>query len=93
MEEQRLALVAEQISHALDLLRAEIEGLRSDLLHERALVTQRLEALETRANDQEMRLRAATDGVVQFKVWSGLTSGGSSLLSLIALLRAFLHGG
>jgi len=30
--------------------------------------------------------------VTQFKIFSGLASGGSSLMSLVAVLKAFLGG-
>jgi hypothetical protein len=48
--------------------------------------------LEERAGDHETRIRAATDGVTQFKMWAGFASGGSGIVSLIALLRAFFGG-
>ena len=80
--EGEFRLIAEQLSHVVDLLKAD-----------NRLLSLRLESLEKQVADQETRLRGATDGVTQFKVWSGLAAGGSGLLSLIALLRAFLGGG
>ncbi len=75
-------LIAEQLSHVVDLLKAD-----------NRMLTMRVESLEKKAEDQEARLRTATDGVTQFKVWSGLAAGGSGLVSIIALIRAFLGGG
>jgi hypothetical protein len=73
------ALIAEQLAHQIDLLRGELK-----------LAQQRLEALENRALDHETRLRTLTDGVTQFRVLAGLTTGGG-LVSLIILLRELLR--
>ena len=81
VEGLQAALVAEQFSHAVDLLRAE-----------QKLINSRLDRLEADSGDHEQRLRSATDGVTQFKVWSGLAAGGSGIVSLIALIRAFFGG-
>jgi hypothetical protein len=85
-------LIAEQLRHAIDLLRAELELMRQAQDHDREMARQRLKALEEEARDHENRIRTATDGVTQFKMWSGLASGGSWLVSLAALLRAWLGG-
>ncbi len=92
MDENETALIAEQLKHALDLLRGEIDALRAQQTHDREMGTHRLDSLEAQARDHETRLREATDGVVQFKVWAALTSGGSGLLSLAALVKAFFGG-
>lgn len=89
MDENEAALVAEQIRHALDMLRADLQAAQAAQEHHRALAAHRLDALEALARDHETRLRSATDGVVQFKVWSGLASGGSGLISLAALIKSF----
>jgi hypothetical protein len=81
MNEDQSALIAEQLSHALDLIKAE-----------QKLINNRLEHLEKQGDDHETRLRAATDGVIQFKVWSSLAAGGSGIVSLIALFKAFFGG-
>lgn len=75
-------LVAEQMLHTLDMLRSELK-----------MVNHRMEALEKLAADHESRLRSATDGVTQFKVWSGLAAGGSGLMSLVALAQALMTWG
>ncbi len=82
-------LVAAQLRHTIDLLRGEIGLLRQELEHERELCGRRLAALEKAADDHESRLRAATEGVTQFRMWAGLSSGGSVIASAIALLRSF----
>jgi hypothetical protein len=81
MNEDQSALVAEQLSHAMDLIKAE-----------QKLIDKRLDYLEKQAEDHETRLRTATDGVIQFKVWSSLAAGGSGIMSLIALFKAFFGG-
>jgi hypothetical protein len=86
------ALIAEQFRHALDLQQARLEALALRLEHLDQLVSHRLEALEGLAGDHEQRLRGNSEGVTQFKTWAGLASGGSSLMSIIALLKAFLGG-
>lgn len=83
-------LVAEQMRHTLDLLRMEIAALRAQVEQGEKLSAQRLAALEKSRDDLEARMRAVSDGVSQFKVASGLASGGSSLLALAALLRSLL---
>lgn len=79
MNGDQAALIAEQLAHQIDLLRGELK-----------LAQQRLEALENRALDHETRLRTLTDGVTQFRVLAGLTTGGG-LVSLIILLRELLR--
>jgi hypothetical protein len=93
MDETQVALIAEQMKHANTLLRADVEALRAEQAHYRELTNLRLGELETARSDQETRLRSATDGITQFKVYSSLINGGSSLLSILALLKAYLMGG
>lgn len=93
MDETQVALIAEQMKHANTLLRADVEALRVEQAHYRELTNLRLGELETARSDQETRLRSATDGITQFKVYSSLINGGSSLLSILALLKAYLMGG
>lgn len=87
------ALIAEQFRHSLALLRAEIHALQAELEHTRQLADRRLALLEDANHDHEARLRLAAEGVTQFKVWAGLLSGGSSLVSLAAFLKTWLLGG
>ncbi len=82
-------LLAEKLMHMIDLLRAENKALGAELEHLRQFTNHRLAALEDQGKDHELRLRANTDGVTQFKQWAGLASGGSTVLSIIALVKAF----
>jgi len=92
MDDQHAALLTEQLSHANHLLQAQIQALEARLAHQGAVADQRLAALEEAVRDHEKRIRTATEGVTQFKLFSGLASGGSGLMSLAALLRTFLGG-
>jgi hypothetical protein len=85
-------LIAEQLNHTIDLLRAELEAARQAQQHDRALADHRLKVLEEQVRDHEERIRATTDGVVQFKVWSGLATAGSWVVSAMAFLRALFGG-
>ncbi len=93
VDDTQVALIAEQMKHAHSLLKADVDSLRQELAHYRELTDLRLGALEATSGDHEARLRAAADGVTQFKVYTGLMNGGSSLLALLALLKAYLFGG
>ena len=82
-------LLYEQIKHTLDLIQNDINSLRTELRHNRELTEQRIEALEKQSFDHETRLRDATAGVTQFRLWSTLSSGGSVVFSLTALVKSF----
>jgi hypothetical protein len=92
MDEKTAALLTEQLRHANHLLGARIKVLETRLTHTQALNNQRLALLESQIRDHETRLRAATEGVTQFKLFSGLASGGSGLMSLAAVIKAFFGG-
>lgn len=92
MEDKSVDLLTEQLRHANNLLQAQIRALEVRLAHQQAMNHQRLVMLEEEIRDHETRIRAATEGVTQFKLFSGLASGGSSLMSLVAFLKAFLGG-
>lgn len=93
MNESENRLTSELLRHTVDMLRAEVDTLRAQQVHDQQMAAHRLELLEQQGRDHEARLRSATDGVVQFKMWAGLTSGTSGLLSLAALVKAFLGMG
>lgn len=82
-------LIAEQIRHTMDLVKAENEALKAQLQHDKEVYQLRLSNLEKWSVDAEERLRTVQDSAVQFKVLAGLATGGG-LLSLIALIRALL---
>ena len=84
------ALLTEQLRHANNLMQAQIKTLEARLAHQQAMNNQRLAILEEQIRDHETRIRSATEGVTQFKLFSGLASGGSGLMSLVAILKAFL---
>ena len=83
-------LVAEQISHTVDLMRFELKALRTQIQHSERLATRRLEALEASQRDQETRLRQVQDAAIQFKVLAGLATGGG-FISIIALLKVIFN--
>jgi hypothetical protein len=85
-------MLAEQLKHAMTLLRVEINALRVELEHQRQFSEHRLSQLERVRDDHEERLRGVGDGVTQFKVWAGLASGGSGLVSVAALIKAWFGG-
>ena len=92
MDEIQAALLSEQIRHAIDLLRSDLELLQTRLEHQSELNSHRLKILEERSADQEMRIRSATEGVTAFKVWTRLASGSAGLAALAALIKSFLGG-
>lgn len=83
------ALIAEQLHHAIDLLRAEIKAIRTDQQHADQLADHRLQSLERQVADFEQRIRGLQESATQFKLLSSLAIGGG-LLSLINLVRAIL---
>ena len=83
-------LIAEQLRHTIDLLRAELHAIKAEQLHEKQIFEHRISQLEKVEEDQETRLRSLQDGVTSFKVWSGLANGGASLISLLALFRTIV---
>jgi len=91
-EQLQARLIAEQFSHTIDLLRKEIQSLQAEQQHSKQMADHRLLALESSIQDHETRLRSVTDGVTQFKVWSGLASGGSGIMAIVALIRSWLGG-
>ena len=74
----------------LESIRGEIRLMRAELAHLRELNERRLAALEKICEDHESRLRDVTAGVTQFRFWSSVTSGGSTAMSLLALLKSFV---
>ena len=83
-------LIAEQLGHTLDLIRAELSASKADQRHDRQMVSLRLDTLEAQAADFEKRLRELTESATQFKLLVSLAVGGG-LLSLIELVRSLFH--
>ncbi len=89
MDENNPALLAEQLRHTIDLLKAELDTLEIRLEHTTRMMEQQLADLEKMAADHEQHLRTVSDGVTQLKVYSSLMSGSSSVLSIAALVKSF----
>jgi hypothetical protein len=97
MEESEIKLISEQIGRMNDALAARIERLEAKLEHTSDLNNEKnravkddLEEIKRALLDHEGRIRSAGDGITQFKTISGLASGGSALMSLVAVLKTFL---
>lgn len=77
----------------LESIRGEIRLMRAELQHNRELLERRLASVEKICEDHENRLRDVTAGVTQFRFWSSVSSGGSTAMSLLALLKSFITKG
>ena len=87
---EETAVIAEQLKHSMDVVGAKLDRIELEQKHIRELVERRLDKVEEDQDDHESRLRDVQDGVTQLKTWSGLANGGTSLISLAALLKSFL---
>ena len=83
------SLIAEQLHHAIDLLRADISRIETAQKHSDQLSDQRLSSLERQVADFENRIRSLQESATQFKLLSSLAIGGG-LLSLINLVRSIM---
>ena len=83
-------LIAEQLEHTLDLIKAEITAIQAQQAHLSEMSLLRLQTLEAQAADFEKRLRELTESATQFKLLVSLAMGGG-LLSLIELVRSLIH--
>ena len=88
-EDAQDRLIAEQLGHTLDLIKAEINAIQSDQAHQAEISDLRLKTLESQATDFEKRLRELTESATQFKFLVSLAVGGG-LLSLIELIRSLI---
>lgn len=99
MDSTEARLLAEQLGRMVDSINARMNALEERQKHHSELDAEKyaairadLSELKDQGHDHELRLRAATDGVTSFRVWSGLAAGGSSIVSIIALVKGFfLH--
>jgi len=89
-EEAQNRLIAEQLGHTLDLIKAELTATRADQEHITEMSTLRLKTLEAQAADFEKRLRELTESATQFKLLVSLAVGGG-MLSLIELVRSLIR--
>lgn len=90
IQEQSNRLIAEQLGHTLDLIKAELSATQQEQQHNNQINQLRLKNLEAQASDYEKRLRELTESATQFKLLVSLALGGG-LLSLIELVRSLLH--
>jgi hypothetical protein len=81
-----------QLTEIVNAMNSKLDRIELNQMHIKEMIEYRLANLEKQGDDQETRIRTATEGVTQFKVKSGLTSAGSGLLSIIALLKSFIGG-
>lgn len=89
-EEAQNRLIAEQLGHTLDLIKAELAATRADQEHITEMSTLRLKTLEAQSTDFEKRLRELTESATQFKLLVSLAVGGG-MLSLIELVRSLIR--
>ncbi len=89
-EKQQDKLIAEQLGHTLDLIKAELDAMHAEQEHLGEMSALRLKTLENQAVDFETRLRELTESATQFKLLVSLSVSGG-LISLIELLRGLLH--
>jgi uncharacterized protein involved in exopolysaccharide biosynthesis len=89
MKDTNSRLIAEQLGHTLDLIKADLAATRAEQEHAAQVYTLRIQTLEAQAADYEKRLRDLTESATQFKLLVSLAVGGG-LLSLIELVRSLL---
>jgi len=87
--EDQVILFGEQFRHMVDVMDAKLDRIELNQEHLKELIEHRLNYLEKQGEDHEARIRAATEGVTQFKVRSGFTSAGSGILSIMAMVKSF----
>jgi hypothetical protein len=92
-DDPQIALLAEQLSHALDLVKARMATIEADAQHKNEFYSFRLKTLEDQAADHETRIRSSHDGVTQFKFMTGLASVASGILAVIAFIKSLFFGG
>ena len=66
------ALIGEQLKHMVNLMDAKLDRIELNQVHLKEMIEHRLNNLEKQGEDHEERIRAATEGVAQLKVRSGL---------------------
>ena len=86
MEQEKI----DECKTLLESIRGELKLMRAELQHNRELTERRLGMIEKICEDHEERLRDVAAGVTQFRFWSSVSSGGSTAMSLLALLKSFV---
>ena len=99
MGEDQAAVISEQLGRLEDNIESRFQKIEAMINHQNQISEERMRALRTEVGDlkkakedHETRIRSATEGVTQFKMYSGLANGGSGLLSIIALVKSFFGG-
>jgi regulator of replication initiation timing len=99
MGEDQAAVISEQLGRLKDNIESRFQKIEALINHQNEISEERLIALRFEVGDlrrakedHETRIRTATEGVTQFKMYSGLANGGSGLLSIIALIKSFFGG-
>ncbi len=94
MDDVQARLIAEQIGRIADQLNARMAAIEVELKHSRELEQEQVSGIRASladlrkvTDDHETRLRAVTEGVTQFKVWSGL-GGFSSIFSILSVVKS-----
>jgi chaperonin cofactor prefoldin len=91
MDSDDVRLLAEQLSHTVDLLNARIATLEAAQTHADELVRLRLSALERSQEDQETRLRTVADAVARLSTSTSLAQVGQAALAVIlSAIAAYL---
>lgn len=81
---------ADKLTQAIRDLTAENGKIRVDQKHEKEFIEHRISSLECCHEDHEQRIRLLTSEVAAYKTRATLVSVGAAVVSLLALLRAFL---
>jgi hypothetical protein len=99
VDEQQGQLIAEQLARFGDKVDARINALEAKLEAYQALenerssnVKQNIADLKNTGQDHEARIRAVTEATTKNQVVLGLASGGSSLMAVVAFLKAWFGG-
>ena len=98
MGEDQAAVISEQLGRLKDNIESRFQRIEAVINHQNEISEERLRALRVEVGDlkkakedHETRIRSATEGVTQFKMFSGLANGGSGILSIIAFVRSFFN--
>ena len=93
MAEEDAELLRARITHTIDLLRSENKSITSLMERDRELANHRLNALEADIEDFETRIREATKGITEFRLYmkiAGIGGGAGAGLGGLAMLLQIL---
>jgi len=98
MGEDQAAVISEQLGRLKDNIESRFQRIEALINHQNEISEERLRFLRSEVvdlkkakEDHETRIRSATEGVTQFKMFSGLANGGSGILSIIAFVKSFFN--